>query len=60
MLYDRNQSLWSSLVYVKLYFDFRSDCEAALNKVYVTSFTCTSSRGVILDVVLWLDARRAC
>ena len=43
-------------LYVKLNFDSISDREAPLHKVYVTSFTCASSRGVILDVVPRLDA----
>lgn len=36
--------------------DYKSDCEANLYKVYVTLFRCASSRGIILDIVLWLDA----
>ena len=43
-------------LYVKLNFDSKSDSQAPLHKVYVTLFTCTSSRDVILDAVPRLDA----
>ena len=43
-------------LYVKLNCDSKSDSKAPLHKVYVTFFTCTSSRGVILDIVPRLDA----
>ena len=43
-------------LYVKLNFDSKLDSKAPLHKVYVTLFSCASSRGVILDVAPRLDA----
>ena len=43
-------------MYVKLNFDSKSDSKTPLHKVYVTLFTCASSRSVILDVVPRSDA----
>ena len=43
-------------LYVKLNFDSKSDCEAPIHKIYVTFFTCASSRGLILEVVAPFNA----
>ena len=43
-------------VYVKLSFYSKSGSEPTLHKVYVIMLTCALSWGVLLDVVLRLDA----
>ena len=43
-------------LYVILNFDSKSVCEAPLHKVHAALFTCTSSWGVILNVIPRLDA----